>query len=169
MTQQAEDVTVEFTPIENFNASDIPPEAPDGQWTALFSVTKRSATQDKGDGMRFPMLSLDIKLESAEDSENAYAEGTHLKDWLVVYPSGLGGKYTQLERMGKERLDALGKALGFDPASVISGNISTFADLDGLVAAIDGNRASVWTSAKTERSGEKKTRVYYSAPKRRKS
>lgn len=167
MSTQSDDVTLDFSPIRGYSAGDVPAEAPEGSWTALFTVAKRGATQDKGDGMRFPMLTLDVKLETANEEENAFAEGTHLKEWIVIYPPGLGGKTNMLDRLSKERLAAIGEALGFDPASVLPADITTLGDLDQLVSAIDGNRGNIWTKVVPDKkTGEKRVRIFYSAPKR---
>lgn len=162
MTSENNDISSDFTPIRGFDATSTPPEAPAGEWGVTFAVTKRSATKEGG----FPMLTLDVTLETANDEDNKASEGTHLRDWLTIYPPGMQGKQATAARIAGERLVALAEALGFDPGprgGVIPQDITSFADLDGLVAAIDGQRATAWT--RVDKRG--KTVLEYRAPKRR--
>ena len=161
-TNDQNDSSIEFTPIRGFDATATPPEAPAGSWQLAFTVTKRSVTREGG----FPMLTLDVTLETANDEENKASEGTHLRDWITMYPAGMQGKTATAARIAGERLVALAEALGFDPGprgGVIPQDITSFADLDGLVAAIDGQRATGWT--RVDKRG--KTVLEYRAPKRR--
>lgn len=163
MTQQetTDDVSVEFAPIRGFKATEIPPDAPKGQWVGAFQVVKKSLTKDKGDGMRFPMLTLGITLESAEEPENESYAGVRLNDWLIFYPNG-----HKNQKRAKERIAAVGEALGFDPDAVIPADITSFDDLQPLVDAIDGQKAAVWTYLRNQ-DGENVTQIAYSAPRRR--
>ncbi len=158
---------IEFPPISGYDASEIPPVAPAGQWVGLFSVVKKSLAKDKqnGDVPSFPMLTLKVKLESAEDADNESYVGAELNEWLIIYPNG-----HKNQRQAKEKMEAVAAALGFATKDVIPRSITSLDDLNDLVAAIDGQRAAVWTWIKEDKNThEKVTQLAFAAPKSRRS
>lgn len=142
--------TVVFAPID-FDIEQLPPDAPAGAWQAS-ATTKISKTSKDS----FPMIIVDWELESAYDDENEQFVGARVSDFLVFFPEG-----HKASKMGKIRIRGLCDKLGIS-RSLIPTHIATSDDLTEFCAAIDGQKADIWTAVKTEKdkqSGEMVTRT----------
>ena len=149
--------TLAFTPVD-FDIEQLPPDAPAGAWQAV-AMTKVAKTAKDS----FPMLIVDWELESAYEDENEQFVGTRVSDFLVFFPEG-----HKASKMGKIRIRGLCDKLGI-ARSLIPTHIATSDDLAEFQAAIDGQKADIWTvieKSKDKQSGEEviRTAVKYRAP-----
>lgn len=149
--------TISFTPVD-FDVETLPPDAPAGAWQAV-AMSKVSKTSKDS----FPMLIVDWELESAYEDENESFIGTRVSDFLVFFPEG-----HKASKMGKIRIRGLCDKLGI-ARSLIPTHIATSDDLAEFQAAIDGQKADIWTvieKSKDKQSGEEmiRTAVKYKAP-----
>src|ERR1019366_6769041 len=149
--------TLAFTPVD-FDIEQLPPDAPAGAWQAV-AMTKVAKTAKDS----FPMLIVDWELESAYEDGNEQFVGTRVSDFLVFFPEG-----HKASKMGKIRIRGLCDKLGI-ARLLIPPHIATSDDLAEFQAAIDGQKADIWTvieKSKDKQSGEEviRTAVKYRAP-----
>jgi hypothetical protein len=142
---------IAFTPVD-YDAETIPPDAPEGAWQAEASSKILATKKDK-----FPMIAVDWSLDAAYDDANeSFVGRTRVSDFIVLFPEG-----HKASRMGKIRLRTFCDKLGIS-RSLIPKHIESSDDLTEFCAAIDGQKADIWTVHETQEdreTGEKVIRV----------
>lgn len=146
---------VHFTPVETGDLSDIPPDAPEGEWTATCELKKASTSKDG-----YPMLILNWKLDEALTEGNEDSAGNcRASDFLVFFPANHAGS-----KMSKQKLKEICENLQIEVPNTTS--IKDWEDIGDFTAALDGAKTRVWTKHKTDKSsGEVRTNVLYVAPR----
>jgi len=136
---------VEQSRSDDFDVSEIPPEAPEGGWLATPTAVYKSSKN--GD----PMISIRWKLDQADEEENAEAEGRSVFDHLV-----LPAKTASWYRMAAGRLQSLCHAI----------DLPTKANMRAMVDAINkAGQVHIFTVHETNKdTGEIQTRVAYKEP-----
>lgn len=145
--------TVDFTPVDCGDMTEIPPDAPAGGWDALCSVKKHKTAKDG-----FPMLILEWRLEKAHEDENENHVGARVTDFVTFFPSNHNAC-----RMSRVRLKSLCEALKIDPPA--TSKVSSWDDIADFIDALDGCRAPIYTTvAPRKDTGELATSVRYTSP-----
>ena len=134
----------DFTPVEGFDATELPPEAPPGFYEeALCTNVKVAATTNE----KLPMLILEYRLPTEPPSEVA--------DFVWFAPAG-----HKNYRMTVEHFRSLCDAAQVDPA-VVPKTIQSKADLADAIAAFQGRTWPLYLTL--QKNG--RTRISYTAPR----
>ena len=104
--------SVQFTPVETGDMSEIPPDAPAGEWEAVCKVRQGKTSKDS-----FPMLILEWKLTDAITDGNEDHVGAKVTDFVVFFPSTHAAS-----KMSKIRLKKI--ILGYSADEVIGKHVS---------------------------------------------
>lgn len=148
MTQQE----LQFSPVELGNLSEIPPDAPDGEWVASCQV-KVSATQKDNS----PMLILEYKLEeSLTEGNEGFQLPARVSRFLVIR-----GANHQYVKMFRQDLKAICEGHGIPIPNLTS--IRSASDFDPFIADLTANRLVVRTKLgkPDKQTGEKRTEIGY--------
>jgi len=134
---------VSFTPVKDYDAASLPPEAPEGGWAfQVERVTIKATAPEKG---AFPMLRLDVTILDTDVEENKSFIGTKLSDFLIFVP-----ETHKNARMFKQRVHAWLKACELDFA-LIPKKILKPADLEPLKEALEGLQVNGWTTVSVDK------------------
>lgn len=146
-------MSVTFAPVDTGDMSEIPPDAPAGEWTAVCKVKLAATKKDN-----YPMLVLNWKLtESFSDGGDDHV-GATVTDFLTFFPAKHAAS-----KMGKLRMKAMCEALGIELPTFTS--IQSEDDLAEFIAELEGIKAKIWTKLEERKdTGEMTTKVLYSAP-----
>jgi hypothetical protein len=145
--------SVQFTPVETGDMSEIPPDAPAGEWEAVCRVRQAKTSKDS-----FPMLILEWKLTEALTDGNEDHVGAKVTDFLVFFPGTHAAS-----KMSKIRLKKMCEALSIELPSVAA--IKSWDDIADFVKELEGLKAKIYTSVGERKdTGEMVTSVFY-APK----
>jgi len=149
---------ISYAPID-YDAENIPPDAPPGAWRATATAKAAKTSKDS-----LPMIVVDWELDSAYDDENEGFVGSRVSDFLTFFPD----TRVQAARMSKVRLKGFCTKLGI-PLSVIPKHIASSDDFADFIAAIDGQQADIWTVHETQVNKETneeivRVKVLYKAP-----
>jgi ribosomal protein L12E/L44/L45/RPP1/RPP2 len=150
--------TIAYAPID-YDAENIPPDAPAGAWQATATAKASKTSKDS-----FPMVIVDWELETAYDEENEAFVGARVSDFITFFPETRAGA----SKMSKVRLKAFCDKLGIS-RTLIPKHIASSDDLNDFIAAIDGQKADIWTvveKSENKDTGEivERTSVRYKAP-----
>lgn len=140
---------VDFQQVDCGDMSEIPPDLPAGEWTAVCAVKKSATSKDK-----FPMLILEWKTLESNDDANEEFVGGRSSDFLVFYPAS-----HRATRMQRQRMRTMCEALGLEVPAATS--IRTWDDLGEFIAELDGKKATIYTTVQTGKDGERRTRIEY--------
>jgi hypothetical protein len=145
---------LQFTPVETGDMREIPPDAPEGHWIASFKTKVTATSKDK-----FPMIIIDARLEEALTDGNENHVGSKVSEFVVFRPSNHNAS-----KMSRIQLRAICAALKIDvPAITV---IRSAEDLAEFCAAIEENRAQVWTKHESDKiTGEVRTKLLFTAPR----
>jgi hypothetical protein len=154
MNEANSETTYDFTPVD-FDASELPPEAADGSYTATCKRGKIAGTaKDK-----YPMVIFEWSLDAALTGDDN-SVGAELADFLTFFPKG-----HRAYRMCVARIRGLLDALGLD-TDLIPTSITSKEDLEPLVEAVEGQTMTVYvTSQKDKRNGGTRATIGYAAPR----
>lgn len=139
---------MEHSKVDIGDMSDIPPDAPDGEWQAVCSVKER----DNKDGFKMLIITWTLE-EDRGGGDNAAFEGSRVTDFLVFYPASHANS-----RMTKIRFRAMREALDLP-------NMTSLDDLPEFVNELEGKKAIIWTKVNVQKDGQKRTNVFYTAPR----
>lgn len=143
---------LEFAPIDTGDLTEVPPDAPDGEWVA--SCTPKASLNKEG----LPRIVLEWTLTEACTDGNEDFVGTSVTDWfLVFYPAR-----HKNSKNGRRTLKAVCAACNIDVPVLAS---VTPEDIEALVQQLDGAKARIWTKNKAGADGEMRTSVFYQAPR----
>lgn len=142
---------LEFAPIDTGDLTEIPPDAPDGEWVG--SCNPKPGLNKEG----FPRIALEWTLaESCTDGNEDFVGTTVTDYFLVFYPAR-----HKNSKNGRRNLKAVCAAVGIDVPVLTS---VTPDDIEALAQQLDGAKARIWTRNK-QRGDENMTNVNYSAPR----
>lgn len=145
---------LQFTRVETGDMSEIPPDAPEGQWVAAFKVKLAATSKDK-----YPMLIVDAKLEEALTEGNEGHVGSKVSEFIVFFPATHNAA-----KMSRLRLRDFCAGLKIDLPRITS--IERASDLDDFIGEIESNRAVVWTKHESDKTtGETRTKLLFTAPR----
>ena len=148
MTQQE----LQFSPVEMGDLSEIPPDAPDGDWVASCNIKISKTQKDE-----LPMFILEYKLEECLTEANAeWQLPTRVSKFLVFR-----GKTDQYVKMFRADLAAICAGHGIPVPNIPQ--IKSTADLQPLADALMANRLVVRTKLgkADKQTGEKRTEIGY--------
>lgn len=144
---------LQFSPVEVGDMSEIPPDAPEGQWVTSQKVTVRKSAA--GD----PMLVIDFKLEEALTEGNEEFVGSKVTKFLVVR-----GANHQYVKMYRQDLADLCAGLKIDVPRFTT--LRSASDFDEFIAEVEGNRGVAFTKHKKDKTtGEVRTEITFRAPR----
>lgn len=144
---------VDFNAVDIGNCSELPPDAPAGGWTGLCSVKKGKTAKDG-----YPMLILEWKLMESEDTENQFAVGSKIADFVTFFP-----RTHKAVRMSRMKLKALCDGLGVSVPTATK--IESWDDISDFIDALDGMRTRIWTTVAPDRAtGQPRTSLHYTVP-----
>lgn len=123
-----------YAPID-YDAEDIPPDAPAGAWRAVATAKASKTSKDN-----FPMVIVDWELETAYEEENESYVGARVSDFITFFPASRAGA----SKMSKVRLKVFCDKLGIS-RTLIPKHIASSDDLADFIAAIDGQKTDIWT------------------------
>ena len=145
---------IQFTRVETGNMSEIPPDAPEGQWVASFKV-KVAKTQKDG----YPMLIVDAHLEEALTEGNENHVGSKVSEFLVFFPNTHNAV-----KMSRLRLRDFCAALKISLPAITA--IEKASDFDDFIRDVESNKACVWTKHESDKqTGEVRTKLLFTAPR----
>jgi len=145
---------IQFTRVETGDMSEIPPDAPEGQWVASFKVKVAATSKDK-----YPMLIVDAKLDEALTDGNEGHVGAKVSEFIVFFP-----QTHNAAKMSRLRLRDFCAGLKIDAPRITS--IEKASDLDSFINDIESNRAVVWTKHESDKqTGEVRTKLLFTAPR----
>lgn len=145
---------MQFTRVETGDMSEIPPDAPEGQWVASFKVKVAQTQKDK-----YPMLIVDAKLDEALTEGNENHVGSKVSEFLVFFPATHNAA-----KMSKLRLRDFCEGLKIDVPRLTA--IEKASDFDEFIDAIESNRGVVYTKHETDKTtGEVRTKLLFKAPR----
>jgi hypothetical protein len=146
-----------FTPID-YDAENIPPDAPPGAWRATATSKVSKTSKDS-----YPMVIVEWELDTAYEEENESFVGARVADFITFFPE----TRAQASRMSKVRLKTFCDKLGIS-RTLIPKHIATSDDLAEFCAAIDGQQADIWTAVDKQDQGNgeviERVKVFYKAP-----
>lgn len=141
---------LQFSPVETGNLSEIPPDAPPGEWVAACNVKITATQKDNA-----PMLVLEYRLEECLTPENSeFPLPTRVTRFLVIR-----GANHQYVKMFRQDLAAICAGHGIPVPNLT--RIASSADLQPFADELMANRLVVKTVNKTEKTGEVRTNVTY--------
>src|SRR5882762_7902706 len=144
---------IQFTPIELGDQSEIPPDAPEGQWVTSQRV--KFQLSQKGS----PMLVIDFKLEEALTEGNEFAVGSKVTKFLVIR-----GASDQYVKMYRQDLADLCEGLKIQVPRFTSAKSS--ADFSDFINEVEGVKGTPWTKHKTDKvTSEVRTEISFRAPR----
>ena len=144
---------LQFSPVEMGNLSEIPPDAPEGEWVASCSVKISQTSKEP----KLPMFIIEYKLEECLTEANAeWQLPTRVSKFLVFR-----GKTDQYVKMFRQDLAAICEGHGI-PVPAIP-QIKSAADLQPLADELMANRLVVRTKLgkPDKQTGEKRTEIFY--------
>lgn len=145
---------LQFSPVEVGDMSEIPPDAPEGQWITSQKVTVRSTQKDN-----LPMLVIDFKLEEALTDGNEAFVGSKVTKFLVV--RGAADPYV---KMFRQDLADLCSGLKIEVPRFTT--LRSASDFDEFIAEVEGNRGVAYTKHKADKkTGEVRTEITFRAPR----
>lgn len=157
---RTQDKKMEFKRVE-FDANDIAPDAPEGEWQMSVPRGKCKIQPTKED--KFPMVIVPIRLDKTDEDGDEFqrALGTDLSVFLVF-----GGKNPRGERLNKLRIRQFCEALDID-LDIIPKVIESSDDLEPFVKAAEGKKFAGWTILNERKdTGEIVSEVRFTDPKR---
>lgn len=139
-----------FTPVETGDMSDIPPDAPEGEWVA--SLNAKLTASAKGD----PMFIFEYKLEEAlTEGNESFTLPTRVTKFLVI--RGASHQYVKMYRQDLAAICA-GHGVPIPKFTRVAGPEDVAEFLNDLMA----NRVVVRTKNKTDKkTGEVRTEIFY--------
>lgn len=149
MSQQQE---LQFSPVELGNLSEIPPDAPDGEWVASCQVKVAATAKDSS-----PMLILEYKLEeSLTEGNEGFQLPARVSRFLVIR-----GASHQYVKMFRQDLAAICAGHGI-PVPNLS-TIRSASDFDPFIQDLTANRLVVKTKLgkPDKKTGEVRTEIGY--------
>lgn len=158
----SKDKKLQYKPVD-FDAEDIPPDAPAGEWQ--MSIPRGKCKIQPTREEKFPMIIVPVRLDSTEEEGEAYqkALGTELSVFLVF-----GAKTSRGERLGKLRIREFCEAIDVDLDLIPKRITDPDNDLAEFVRAIEGKKFTGWTRVSPRRdTGEEVTDVMFRDPNRR--
>jgi len=149
--------TVVFTPID-YDAENIPPDAPAGSWKAVATAKVSKTSKDS-----YPMVIVEWELETAYEEENESFVGARVADFITFFPE----TRAQASRLSKIRLRAFCDKLGIS-RTLIPKHIASSDDLADFCAAINNQTTDIWTAGDKQDQGNgeviERVKVFYKAP-----
>lgn len=157
--KKKQNITADFTPVPDYDGTDVPPEAEEGEYTAVCKVKKGATKPEKG---KWPMLTLTWKLTDAANPKNRKFKNALINDYLIF-----AGKNANGYRMFQQKLRQLCEHFGFNPAEVLPmKGVKTWADAEAIIEALEGFEGTVFVfKQKDKESGDERAQISYRAPK----
>lgn len=152
---------LQYVPVD-YDANEIPPDAPEGEWGMSIPRGKCKVQPTRED--RFPMIIVPIRLDSTEEEGEEYqkALGTELSLFLVF-----GSRTPRGDRLGKLRVRELAELCDAD-LDLIPKRITGEDDLQPFIKAIEGKKFTAWTRVNTRKeTGEEVADVVLRDPNRK--
>lgn len=138
----------------DYDAEDIPPDAPAGAWQAQ-CVVKANKTQEN-----LPRLIVEWTLLAAYDEANEGFVGQQVSDMITLKPG-----IDNIAKMNKLQLKAFCERIGVS-RQLIPKHIQNSTDLEEFISACANQVCDIYTSVKVNpTTGESRTRCHYTAPK----
>jgi hypothetical protein len=151
--------TIEMTPVETGDMSEIPPDLPDGEWVGSFVCKASHTSEAKGS---YPMLVIDAIAEEANTEGNEDAVGAKATQMVCFFPANHSGA-----KMSKIRLKQLCEAYEIDPpdTSSLAENPPTWESLVPFVEALESQKRLFWTkNVPDKKTGENRTELFFMKP-----
>lgn len=147
---------VQFTPVETGDMSNIPPDAPVGEWTASFSVKKKATKPEKG---AYPMLEITATLEQALTEGNEGSVGAKIREYLVFFP-----RTSPNFKMTGRRLKSMTERLGIPLPQTQT--IQSWGDIEDFIRDIESTKGVVWTYHQVDKeTREIRTQLAFDPPR----
>src|ERR1700690_764265 len=154
-------LTIEMTPVDSGDMSDIPPDLPVGAWLGPFTI-KCTKTGENAKNPNLPMLILEATAEEAETAGNEDYAGGKTADFFVVYPD----KHAQ-SKNSKVKFKKLCEAyeLGMPDTSSLAEDPPNFSSMADWIEQVESESRRFFTTVtKDKSSGEKRTQLHYTEP-----
>lgn len=148
----------DFTAVDCGDLNEIPPDLPEGQWSAICRVKKSKTSKDG-----YPMLVLEWQTEAVADDkeENEAFVGMRSSDFVVFFP----GTH-KAAKMSRARMKGMCEALKIEMPTAKS--IKSWDDVADFVNALEGLHGVVYTTVEVRKdNGEKATKIHYAPPGRK--
>lgn len=149
MTQQE----LQFSPVEMGDLSEIPPDAPDGDWVASVNVKIGQTSKEP----KLPMFYIEYKLEECLTPENeGFQLPTRTTKFLVFR-----GKTDPYVKMFRQDLKTICDGHGIPVPNIPA--IKSSADLQPFADELMANRLVVRTKLgkPDKQTGERRTEIFY--------
>ena len=141
--------------------AEILPDAPEGEWAATIvrGRSKVSPTKNKD-----PMLTINVKLDRAEDAENESSQGTTLPVRFIFGDDN--GKNRWMTNRTKKELNAICSQLGLDPdIYALSADKDPGECLAPFIELLEGREVQCWTTHRVNKQdGRTETNITFSKP-----
>jgi hypothetical protein len=153
--------TIEMTPVDPGDLSDIPPDLPAGAWVGAITV-KPTATGDGSKDPKTPMLIIEASADECLTPGNENFIGGKTAAFIVIYPAN-----HKNSRLAKTNLKKMTDAyeLGSPDASSLSEDPPNFSSMAEWIDAVETEARPFWTTTQEDRkTGEKRTILHFSEP-----
>lgn len=152
-----EEQDLEFSPISTGSMTEIPPDAPAGEWLAEAKV-KPSKTQKDGR----PMLIVEWTIRGACDPNLEEHVGKRVTDFIVFWD-----EKDKASRMAKVRMREMCVALKLESPDTSSFEDGNWSSMRPFIEALEGGTHTIFTKVETSKAGEQRAVVSYTRPKPR--
>lgn len=156
--------TLKYNKVK-FDPNFVRPDAPEGEWEATIVRGKsKVAPVQSGNNQGDPMLSIQVRLDSAADEANEHAQGTILTK-RIMFPDDSNPKTKVfVSRRSKQDYNDLCRATGTDPDIRPVEMEDPEEDLKPLIEAVEGKSITMWTSHRKKPDGSISVEVNFRAP-----
>lgn len=152
-----EEQDLEFSPISTGSMTEIPPDAPAGEWVAEAKV-KPSKTQKDGR----PMLIVEWTIREARDPFQEEHIGKRVTDFIVFWD-----EKDKASRMAKVRMREMCTSLGIESPDTSSFTEGNWGSMRPFIEALEAGTHTIFTKVETSKAGEQRAVVTYTRPKPR--
>jgi hypothetical protein len=146
---------IQFTPVEVGDMSEIPPDAPEGQWVTSQKAKFRLSNAGS------PMLVIDFQLDEALTEGNEEFAGKRKKVTKFLVIRGANDPYVKMFRQ-----DLADICEGLKISVPRFATLSSSADFDEFIAEVESTKGVFWTRSKQDKkTGEVRTEITARAPR----
>jgi hypothetical protein len=147
--------TLQMTPVDTGDMSEIPPDLPAGEWDGTIEVKASKTSKDS-----YPMLIIELTTTQAYGDGGENYVGARATEFCTFFP-----ETHKASKMSKLRVKALCEAAGLDLPDTSSLAEGSFSSLEPFVDALESNQIHFWTTTEADKkTGEVRTRIHFTQP-----
>lgn len=147
------DKSLQFTPVETGNMTEVPPDLPAGHWNA--SITVKNGVKD---GLAYMF----VQFTAQEDltGENGNYVGSSASKYIAFYPEA-----DSRSKMSKQECKTMSEAWPDLPELDTSGLAEgDWSSLEPWVEALEAGQREIWTTVTEDKQGIARTKIFVAEP-----